>query len=197
MNLVDRAKNIMFNPKQEWEVVKAESITTQGLYMQYAIILAAIPAVAGFLGFVIFGYPWAFGAIKIPVGSVLTWAIMTYIQMILSVIIISFITDALAPSFGSTKDMVASTKVAVYSFTPAWVAGIFNFVPSLSFIAALAGIYGLVLMYMGLQKVKDVPQDKMVAYFVVIIIAAIVVSIVLGLIVSSIAFGSYMLDTRF
>jgi hypothetical protein len=197
MNLVDRAKNIMFNPKQEWEVIKAEPATTQELYMQYAIILAAIPAVAGFLGFTIFGYPWAFGSIKIPVGSVLTWAILTYIQMLASVFIMSFIVDALAPSFGTTKNIVASTKVVVYSFTPAWVAGIFNFVPALSFIAAIAGIYGLVLMYMGLQKVKDVPQDKMVAYFVVIIIAAIIVSVVLGMIVSSIAFGSYMLNANF
>jgi hypothetical protein len=197
MNIVDRAKNIMFNPKQEWEVVKAETVTTQELYTQYAIILAAIPAIAGFLGYIIFGYPWAFGSIKIPIGSVLIWAILTYIQMLASVFIMSFIVDALAPSFGSTKNIVASTKVVVYSFTPAWVAGIFNIVPALSFIAALAGIYGLVLMYWGLQRVKDVSPDKMVAYFVVIIIAAIVVSIVLGLIVTSISFGSYMVGTGF
>ncbi len=197
MNLVDRAKNIIINPKQEWEVIKAEASTTQELYMQYAVILAAIPAVAGFLGFAIFGYPWAFGSIKIPIGSVLTWAIMTYIQMLLSIFILSFVIDALAPSFGSVKDMVASTKVAVYSFTPAWIAGIFYFVPSLSFLAALAGIYGLILMYWGLPRVKDVPKDKMVAYFVVIIIAAIIIGIVLGLIVRSIAFGGYMMDTGF
>jgi len=197
MNLVERAKNIMFNPKQEWDVIKTETSTVGDLYTKYALLLAAIPAVAGFLGFTIFGYPWALGSIRIPISSVLTWGIMTYIQMIASIVVISFIIDALAPSFGSTKDMVASTKVTVYSFTPAWVAGILNIFPSLGVIAALAGIYGLVLMYMGLQKVKDVPQDKLVAFFVVIIIASIVVSIVLGLIVTSIAFGSYMIDTSF
>lgn len=197
MNIVDRAKNIMFNPKPEWEVIKVEPSTTQELYTNYALILAAIPAVAGFLGYIIFGYPWLMGSINLPVGSLLTWAIMTYIQMILSVIIISFVIDALAPSFGSTKNMTASTKVAVYSFTPAWVAGILHIVPALGFIAALAGIYGLVLMYWGLPRVKDVPQDKLVAYFVVIIIAAIVVNVILGMIVTSIAFGSYMIDTNF
>lgn len=197
MNLVDRAKNIMFNPKQEWEVIKAESVSTQELYKQYAIILAGIPVVAGFLGYTFFGYPWAFGSIKIPVGSILLWAILTYIQILASVFILSFIVDALAPSFGSTKEIISSTKVVVYSFTPAWVAGIFNLVPVLGFIAALAGIYGLVLLYMGLQRVKDVPQDKIVIYFVVIIIAAILISIVLGLIVSGISFGSYLIDTGF
>jgi hypothetical protein len=197
MNIIDRAKNIMFNPKQEWEVINAEQTSTQELYTQYALILAAIPAVAGFLGYLIFGYPWLMGTINLPIGTFLIWAIMTYIQMILSVIIISFIIDALAPSFGSTKNMRASTKVAVYSFTPAWVAGIFHIIPALAFIVVLASIYGLVLMFWGLQRVKNVPQDKVVAYFVVIIIASIVVSVILGMIVTSIAFGSYMVNTSF
>ncbi|HSP88743.1 MAG TPA: Yip1 family protein [Ignavibacteriaceae bacterium] len=197
MNLVERAKNIMFNPKQEWEVVKAESITTSDLYTKYAIILAAIPAVAGFIGYTAFGISWGFGTIKLPVSTALTWAIITYVTSLVGAVILSFIVDALAPSFGSTKDMVASTKVVVFGYTPAWVAGIFYLFPSLGVIAALAGIYGLVLMYMGLQKVKDVPQDKMVGYFVVIIIVAILVYFVMGLIVSSVALGDYMIDRSF
>lgn len=197
MNLVERAKNIMFNPKQEWEVIKAESITTGELFTKYAIILATIPAIAGFIGYSLFGLSWGFGTIKLGVGTSLTWAIVTYITSLLGVFILAFIIDALAPSFGSTKDMVASTKVAVYSYTPAWVAGIFYIFPSLGIIVLLASIYGLVLMYMGLQKVKDVPQDKLAIYFVVIVIVAIVVYFVMGLIVSSIAFSGYMTNAAF
>lgn len=194
MNLVERAKNIMFNPKREWEVIKAESITTGDLYTKYAMILAAIPAIAGFIGYALFGLSYGFGTYRISVGSSLTWAIITYATTLVGIFIISFIVDALAPSFGSTKDMVASTKVVVYAYTPAWVAGILNIFPVLGIIVALAGIYGLILMYMGLQRVKDVPQDKMVVYFIVIIIVAIVVYFIMGLIVSSVAFGSYMMS---
>lgn len=197
MNLVERAKNIMFNPKQEWEVIKTEPAAVGDLYTKYAIILAAIPAIAGFIGYTVFGLSWGFGTIKLPVGTSLTWAVITYVSALVGVFIVSFIVDALAPNFGSTKDMVASTKVVVYSYTPAWVAGIFYIFPSLSVIAALAGIYGLVLMYMGLQKLKDVPQDKLAVYFIVVIIVAIVVYFVMGLIVSSVAFGSYMIDRSF
>ena len=197
MNLVDRAKNIMFNPKQEWEVIKAESITTQELYTKYAIILAAIPAAAGFIGYSIFGISWGFGTIKLPAGTSITWAIVTYITSLAGVFILSLIVDALATSFGSTKDSVSSTKVVVFAYTPAWVAGIFYIFPTLGFIAALAGIYGLVLMYMGLQRVKNVPQDKMAVYFIVVIIVAIVVYFVMGLIVSSVAFSGYMFDRNF
>ncbi len=197
MSLVDRAKNIMFNPKQEWEVIKAESAAVGDLYTKYAIILALIPAVAGFIGYTVFGISWGFGTIKLPAGTSLTWAIVTYVTSLAGVAIISFIVDALAPNFGSTKDMVASTKVAVYAYTPAWVAGIFYIFPSLGIIVALAGIYSLILMYMGLQKVKNVPQDKMAVYFIVIIIVAIVIYFVMGLIVRQIAFSGYMLDAGF
>jgi len=194
MNLVERAKNIMFNPKQEWEAIKAESITTKELYTKYAMILAAIPAIAGFIGYTIFGLSWGLGTIRIAVSSTVLWAIVTYVTGLAGIYIISFIVDALAPSFGSTKDMTASTKVVVYAYTPAWVAGIFQIFPVLGFIVALASIYGLVLMYMGLQKVKDVPQDKIAVYFIVIIIVAIVVFFVMGAIVSAVAFSGYMMS---
>lgn len=197
MNLVDRAKNIMFNPKVEWEVIKAESTAVGDLYTKYAILLAAIPAVAGFIGYTVFGLSWGFGTIKLPVGTALTWAVVTYISSLAGAVILSFIVDALAPSFGSAKDMTASTKVVVYSYTPAWVAGIFYIFPSLNVIAALAGIYGLVLMYMGLQKIKDVPQDKLAVYFIVVIIVAILVYFVMGLVVREIAFSGYMIDPTF
>ena len=193
MNLVDRAKNIMFSPKTEWEVIKTESWTTSDLLTKYVLILAAIPAVAGIIGYSLFGISSGIFSFKLPFGESLKWAVTTYILSVLGVFLIAFIADALAPSFGSTKDMTASLKAVVFSYTPAWIAGVFYVIPSLGFIAALAGIYGLVLMYMGLQKIKDVPQDKMVGYFVVIIIVSIVVYFLTGLIVKEVSLGAYMM----
>ncbi len=193
MNLVDRVKNLLLSPAKEWEVIKGETWTTAELFTKYAIILAAIPAVAGFLGYTFFGLSYGFGTFKLGIGTSLTWAILTYIFSLVGVFVLGFIIDALAPSFGSTKDMVASLKVAVFSSTAGWVAGILNIFPVIGILVAIASIYGLVLLYMGLERVKSVPKEKMVGYFVVVLIAAILVYVVIGAIVGGIAFSSVAL----
>lgn len=191
MNLVDRAKNILLTPNTEWDVIREESTTTSNLFMQYAIILAAIPAIAGFIGYYLIGVSFGFGMFRFEFGIALTWAILTFILSLISVYILGWIIDALAPSFGSSKDLISSLKVAVYAYTASWVAGIFYIIPSISILAALAGLYSLFLLYMGLKKVKMVPQDKMVGYFVVTIVAALVLYFVIGAIITAIVFSNY------
>jgi hypothetical protein len=183
-------KNLLLSPAKEWEVIKGESWTVGDLFTKYAIILAAIPAVAGFIGYSLFGISYGFGSYKLGIGTSLTWAILTYILSLAGVFVLGFIIDALAPSFGSTKDIVASLKVAVFASTPGWVAGILNIFPALGILVLIASIYGLVLLYMGLERVKSVPKEKMVGYFVVVLIAAIVVYVIIGAIVGAIALTS-------
>ncbi|MGB8317139.1 MAG: Yip1 family protein [Ignavibacteriaceae bacterium] len=195
MNLVDRAKNVLFSPASEWETIKSETITNNELFTKYAIILAAIPAVAGLIGYSVFGISFGFGRITLGIGTTLVWAILTYVLSLVSVYVLGWIIDVLAPSFGSVKDLNSSLKVAVYSYTAAWVGGIFHILPYLGFLAALASIYSLVLLYMGLKRVKTVPDDKMVGYFVVIIVVAIVLYFIIGAIVAGVAFGGIMMSS--
>ena len=107
MNLVDRIKKLLLSPATEWEVIKGETWTTADLFTKYALILAAIPAVAGFLGYSLFGISYGFGSYRLGFGRSLTWAILTYVLTLGGIFVLGFIIDALAPSFGSTKDMVA------------------------------------------------------------------------------------------
>ena len=69
MNVVERAKRIILTPKAEWEVIAGETPTIQELYTKYVMILAAIPAVAGFIGFSLVGI----AGIRVPI----TYGIVT------------------------------------------------------------------------------------------------------------------------
>lgn len=194
MNLVERAKNILITPKTEWAVIKNEESTAADMFTKYAMILALIPVIATFIGQSLVGISMGpFGSFKIPVSNGLIYAIVYYILSLAGVYLIAFVIDALAPSFGSTKNMAASLKVAVYSYTAAWIAGIFGVIPILAILGIL-GLYSLYLMYLGLQIVKDTPQDKLIGYLIVVIITAIVVYFVIGMIVAAVALPNLGLD---
>jgi hypothetical protein len=49
MSIIDRAKNIILKPAEEWNVIADEPATVSGLFTGYAMILAAIPLVAAVL----------------------------------------------------------------------------------------------------------------------------------------------------
>lgn len=191
MNLIERAKNIILTPAKEWDVIKGENLTIADMFMKYALILAAIPAVAGFIGYVVIGMSFGgLGTFRWPVGTALVWAILSYVLSLAGIFALAFIIDALAPTFGCTKDLTAAVKIAVFSYTPAWVAGVLGIIPALSVLVILASIYSLYLMYMGLQKIKEPAKDKLLPYFIVSIVALIVIYWLVGFIVSRIALGS-------
>ena len=188
--ILKRAIAILTKPTEEWKVIKGETATVQDLFLKYAIFLAAIPAIAGFIGFCIIGVSIGFGTIRIPVGNGLVWMILQYVFSLAGVFLMGFIIDILAPSFGAKKDLVASMKVAVYSYTAAWIAGVLYLIPSIAVLAALLSLYTLVLLYFGMDQLKDAPKDKKMGYFAVSIVVAIVVFFLIGFIVRAVAFGS-------
>ena len=195
MNLFERAKNILITPKTEWEVIKNEQTSVSDLFTKYVLILALIPAVAGFIGQSLVGISLGpFGSYKMPIGRGLLYLVLYYAMTVGAVYLLAFIVDALAPSFGAKKGMLASLKVVVYSYTAAWVAGIFQIIPILGFLGIIGSLYGLFLLYLGLKIVMETPQDKLVGYFIVVIIVSIVVYFVIGMIVGAIAFGGMMMD---
>ena len=182
MNLVDRAKKILLTPKQEWAVIATESQTVVSLYTQYVMILAAIPAIASFIGFSIVGYS-GFGdgtAYRIPMGAGVANMILSYLMTLGSVYVMALVIDALAPNFGGEKNPMQALKVAAFFPTAAWLAGIFAILPTLAILAVLGSLYSLYLLYTGLGPLMKVPEDKSIAYTAVVVIVAIVLMVVIS-----------------
>ena len=96
------------------------------------------------------------------------------------VFVAAFVIDALAPSFGSEKNMGRSIQLVAYSFTPIWVGGLLAILPAIAVVGTLLGLYGLYLLYLGIPKLKKTPEDKQIGYFVVSLIVIIVVYILIA-----------------
>ena len=179
MSLVERAKNIILQPKQEWPVIDAEPTTTGELYTGYIIPLSAIPPIAMVIGFSLIGI----GPFRFSLGSTIGSAIAQYVLGLVGVYVLALIVDALAPNFGGQKSQIQALKVAAYSSTAAWLAGIFAIFPPLSILGIL-GLYSLYLLYLGLPVLMKSPPDRALGYTAVVILAAIVIFIIIRAIAS-------------
>jgi len=189
MNLVERAKNIILTPKMEWEAVANEEPNIQQILLSYVLPLALIPTIASIIGWGLVGI---FGFTSFTYG--IAMGLVQLITALLSVVLVGFVVDALAPSFGSQKNLGRAIQLVAYSMTPIWIAGILNILPTLSWLAGLIGLYGLFLMYLGLSPLMKTAEDKKIGYIVVSIIILIVIYFVLMAILSAILLAIFGLS---
>ena len=180
MNIQDRAKRIIMQPKQEWPVIEAEATDVATLYKSYIIPLAAIPAIAMLIGLVVFAGRW------ITFGYALRSALFQYIAQLVGVYVGAFIIAKLAPQFSSREDQVQALKLVAYSSTPVWLAGVLYIIPPLGVLVIFAALYCIYVCYLGVPVLMKTPQDKVITYLVVSVLVIIVVMIVLSFILGAI-----------
>ena len=190
MELVPRIQGILLKPKEEWVKIKAEQTSVKELFMSYVIILAAIPAIAQFIG-------WALvGGMRIPyigrsiVGRTFLYSIFYYVASLVAVYIVGMVINMLAPNFASKQNPENAMKLIVYSFTPMWLAGVLNLIPFLAPLAFIASLYGLYILYLGFDAgLMETPKDKVMVYFVVSFLIAFVIMAVVSSVLMGIFFG--------
>lgn len=180
MDIVNRVKNMLLQPAAEWKTIEPEQTDPKSLYLNYIAILAVIPAVATFLNLVLFMGPFG---VRTGVGSALAGAVVQYVLSLVMVYVIAFIADLLAPSFDGHKNLDQALKLTAYAMTASWVAGIFVIIPGIGWLLALFGmLYSLYVFFLGSPVLMKVPEQKAIGYTVVVVVAAIVVSFVIGII---------------
>jgi hypothetical protein len=195
MDTVTRAKNICLTPATEWPVIAAEQTPAAALLGGYVAPLAAIGAVAGLIGGSLIGFTVPFGGTyRVPLVAGVAGAAFTFVMAIVGVFILSLVINALAPTFNGQQNSGQALKVAVYSYTPAWVAGALHVVPPLGVLAIFAALYGLYLLYLGLPRLMHCPDDKALPYTAVVVVCAIVLGFVTSAVGVAVA-GAGMMTT--
>jgi hypothetical protein len=184
MTLSERVKQILVSPEAAWPEIRAEPATIESLFRGYVMPLAAIPAVAGFVGGSVLGYSMMGMHYRVPFISGLLSAAVSYGLSLAGVYILAMIIDALSATFASRKDSVLAMKLAAYSHTASWVAGVFLAIPGLRFLS-LFGLYGFYLFYKGLGPVMGTPDDKRLPYTIAVAVSAILVFVVIGMLLRS------------
>jgi hypothetical protein len=186
--MIQRIKDIILKPKDTWPQIKAETTTLAQVFTGYAMILAALPAIFGLLGFTLIGQSFGpiTGFFRIPFTYALVWAIVWYVLILAALYIEGLVINALAPSFGSKPSMTNACKLAVYSSTPMFIAGILNILPALGILVFLISLYSFYLLYIGMPVMMETPKEKLAGYFVVSLIVMLVIYFIVGGIASAV-----------
>jgi hypothetical protein len=184
MDLLCRVQEILLRPRETWPVIKSEEATIGGIYKSYALILAAIPAVAQATGLALIGTSFLGVRYRASLGNTLADAILSYCVSLVGLYSVALVVNGLATKFASQKNLTNALKLVAYSWTPSWVAGPLLLIPSLGWLAKLVSLYGLYLLYLGLPVLMETPRERVAVYF---LCAVVLSTIFVGFVISVVA----------
>ena len=191
MSIVQRAKNIILKPSDEWSVITSEPATVGGLLTGYAAPLALIPLVStilftGLLGISAADMMGLGSAIPMDLMTITGMAVVDFILSLVILFVMAAIIKLVSPSFNGTSDKVQAMKLMTYAGTPSALVALVSWIPFLGALLSFAAIvYGVYLIYLSLHPVLGVPKEKIAGFTVVIIL----IYVVLALVISGIAAG--------
>jgi hypothetical protein len=172
--VAERAKRILVTPGTEWAAIEREPGAVTDLFGPYVATLAAVPAIARFIGnSLIGGYD--------PVLHGLLRTLIAYAATFTVVYVIAGIIDLLARRFGTQKNFIGALKLSIYSHTPVWLAGIFLLIPGLNFLMVL-GLYGSYLLWLGLPPLMRAPKERALSYALAVTLCSLLSTIVYAVI---------------
>jgi hypothetical protein len=183
--LLARIRNIIADPRSEWPLIATEPGDPMRLFVGYVAVLAAIPALCGFIGSSLIGVSVSVGRLHDPLLLGLLRALISYLFSFVIVYLTALAIDVMAPMFQTQRNFTNALKLAVYSFTPVWLIGVVLMVPGLRFLSIL-GLYAIRLLWTGLPPLMGTPRPKVLSYAGAVVAAAFVITIALSVIQAAI-----------
>ena len=199
MSIVERAKNIILKPTDEWNVIASEPATIGGLFTGYAMPLALIPLVStilftGLLGISAADMMGFGGGMPLDLMAIAGMELLSLIVSLVSLFVMGTMVKLVSPSFNGTSDKVQAMKLMAYASTPSWVVALLSWIPFLGAVLGFAAmVYVVYLIYCGLNPVMGVPKEKIAGFTVVIVLIYVVVALIMSGIVYSTFFANPMM----
>lgn len=180
-----RAAGILVRPARTWDVVRDEPLDRRALLTGYIAPLAAIPAVCGVAGALLFGFSIANVGVHMSVVGLLLGALAGYVLTLLFVFLLAMLVDVTAPLFGGVRDGGQALKLVAYSATPGWLFGVAEIYPNIGLpVGILAGAWSLYLLYLGLPKLMQVPERHRLTAFATLLGVVLLLTVARGVVVS-------------
>ncbi len=171
------AAAVLIDPAGAWPRVAKEPVDWVSLMTRYVVLLALVPALCGFIGASVIGVivPGT-GVVRAALFDGIFGAIFFYLENFVVVLVLGVLLHLAAPLFGGRRDFAAALALAVYSYTPVWLTGIFLLLPGLHFLR-LTGFYGGYVLLLGLPAMMKTSPRRTPAFAALIVVCALVLTL--------------------
>lgn len=162
--MISHIIGLFSSPAAEWGKIRDEQCTAGSCIFKHVALLAAIPAVSGYIGTTQVG--WLIGASGthyLSHQSAGMMAILTYLTMVIGVYGMGAMMQWMSQTYGQPQSLARCIVLAAYIATPLFLIGFMLLYPIL-WLNMLLGIpavaYSVFLLYGGLPIVMQIPQEK-------------------------------------
>jgi len=128
------------------------------------MVLAAIPAISGFIGTTQFGWQIGVGdPVKLTLASAGMISIMYYFAMLVGVYAIGWMIHWMGKTYDADVPLAQCVVLAAYTATPLFLIGIMELYPVLwlnMVVGIVALAYTVFLLYSGVPIMMDISEDR-------------------------------------
>ena len=155
---------LLAHPEEEWKTIHREHCTVTRCYCSHVLLLAALPAIAGYLGTTQVGWQVTAREVhKLTPDSALQIAVLFYITMLVAVFTVGKMIHWMGQTYGSKQSLPQCIALAAYTATPLFLIGIMLLYPLL-WLNLLLGLpalaYTVYLLYTGVPVMMGVPKER-------------------------------------
>lgn len=161
--MLNHVWGLLTNPQREWKAIRKERGTIGRCYGSHVVILAAVPAVAGYIGTTYVGWSVAREAHRLTPQSALQISLLFYLTMLVAVFIVGKLIQWMGQTYGARQTLSQSVALAAYTATPLFLFGIMLVYPKL-WLILLLGLpvlaYSVYLLYSGVSVMMGISKER-------------------------------------
>jgi len=155
---------LFIDPMRQWEKIRDQHKSADGGSVAHIFVLAAIPAISGYIGTTQVGWRIGVGEpIRITGDSAFAIAIIYYLALLVGVFSIGWVIHLLGKAYEVEKPLSLCIALAAYAATPLFLIGLMEVYPVL-WLNMLLGLpalaYTVYLLYSGLPIMMEISAER-------------------------------------
>lgn len=174
---------LLFTPRSAWKHLAEHMPTSIVGALIFPLIMAALPAVAWYVGTTQIG--WSIGSgspVRLTPASAQRILGLFYLAMVLSIVGIGLMVHWMSQTYGALSSPAKGIALAGFTATPLFLAGAVGFHPQflLDLIVGLAAVsYAVYLLYVGVPAVMKIPEERGFLFASAVVAVCMVILIII------------------